>query len=217
MKVLVRGTEIEIEPNSRPYFLKRLLADGFDIALIFMTFVTLTLLLMKTPLGTVYSGHLERYKAIQEETLAAYGDDQAAVAGALKVNQEYQDELFAANLHAYLLKALACFLVEAVILLAFPLIRRDRSTPGKILTGALPFNETRQTRATRMQIVSRFLFVFLIDSLVWYLFAGILTFLLVPVLRIVEMLVNKKHKTICDAITGVMIIEKKSYDGLDQI
>ena len=217
MKVLVRGQEIEIEPNSRPYFLKRLLADGFDIALIFMAFVVLTLLLMKTPLAATYNGHQARYKAIQEAALAEFDGDQTAAAAALKENQEYQEALFAANLHAYLLKALACFLVEAVILLIVPLIRKDRATPGKILTGVLPFNERRQTRATRVQILSRFLFVFFIDSLGWYLFAEILTFLLIPVFRIVEMLVNKKHKTICDAVTGVMIIEKASYDGLDQI
>ena len=54
-----------------------------------------------------------------------------------------------------------------------------------------------------------------IDSLLIYLNMEVWTFLLVPVLRLIEMLLNKNNKTILDFITGVLIIEKKSYDGLD--
>ena len=34
MKADVNGTQIELEPNSRPYLLKRIVADGFDTVLI---------------------------------------------------------------------------------------------------------------------------------------------------------------------------------------
>ena len=44
MKREFRGTQIELEPNSRPYLLKRILADGFDIAAIFALFMLFTLL-----------------------------------------------------------------------------------------------------------------------------------------------------------------------------
>lgn len=214
MRADKNGLQIELEPNSKPYLLKRLLADGFDILLIFALFMLLTALVMKTPLAATYQGHYERYREIEEETISAKNQDAEAIGKALGENEEYRNERFAANLHGYLLKAAACFLAEVLVLLVIPLCNLSRATPGKLMTGILPFNERRQSKAAGYQILYRFLYVYLIDSLLLYLLTGILTFLLVPVLRLTEMLLNQKNKTICDGITGVMIIEKLSYDGI---
>ena len=216
MKAEINGTQIELEPNSKPYLLKRIVADGFDLTAVFVLFLLLTMLLMHTPLAQSYHAHAERATALVEATAAELHNDAEAVGAALSGNSEYREEAFAANLHSYLLKAAACFLAEALILLAIPLLNRDRATPGKLLARIMPFNEKRQSRVIWPQIVYRFLFVFLIDSLALYLYTGILTFLLVPVLRLTEMLLNSsKNKTICDFITGVTIIEKLSYDGIN--
>ena len=215
MKAEVNGRTFEIEPNSRPYLLKRVLSDGFDTVLIFALFMLLTMLLLKTPLAGTYQRHYERAQAILKETAEAYGNDEKAVSDALNQNDEYRNELFAANLHSFLLKALAGFIAEALILLLVPFLNRNRCTPGKLMTGIMPFNERRQSRGVWDQILYRFLYVFLIDSLAFYLFTGILTFILIPVLRFTELLFSKKHKTLCDLITGVMIIEKLSYDGIN--
>ena len=215
MKAEVNGRTFEIEPNSRPYLLKRVLSDGFDTVLIFALFMLLTMLLLKTPLADTYQRHYERAQAILKETAEAYGNDEKAVSDALNQNDEYRNELFAANLHSFLLKALAGFIAEALILLLVPFLNRNRCTPGKLMTGIMPFNERRQSRVVWYQILYRFLYVFLIDSLAFYLFTGILTFILIPVLRFTELLFSKKHKTLCDLITGVMIIEKLSYDGIN--
>ena len=64
-------------------------------------------------------------------------------------------------------------------------------------------------------MLGRFLFIYLFDSLALYLFTGLLTFLLVPVLRLIQMLLNRKHKTIVDYMTATMIIEKASYNGIN--
>ena len=215
MRVDVNGRQIELEPNSRPYLLKRLVADGFDTLLIFGLFLLFTMLILKTPLADTYHGHFERYRAIEEETVSALAGDAEAIGQALSGNYEYQNERFAANLHGYLLKAAACLLAEGLILLAVPLLSAARATPGKLMTGIMPFHERRQSRATAWQVFFRFLFVFLIDSLAWYLLTGILTFLLIPLLRLTEMLMNRKNKTICDYMTGIMMIEKLSYDGIN--
>ena len=215
MKAEVNGRTFEIEPNSRPYLLKRVLSDGFDTVLIFALFMLLTMLLLKTPLAGTYQRHYERAQAILKETAEAYGNDEKAVSDALNQNDEYRNELFAANLHSFLLKALAGFIAEALILLLVPFLNRNSCTPGKLMTGIMPFNERRQSRVVWYQILYRFLYVFLIDSLAFYLFTGILTFILIPVLRFTELLFSKKHKTLCDLITGVMIIEKLSYDGIN--
>ena len=215
MKAEINGRTFEIEPNSRPYLLKRVLSDGFDTVLIFALFILLTMLLLKTPLAGTYQRHYERAQAILMETAEAYGNDEKAVSDALNQNDEYRNELFAANLHSFLLKALAGFIAEALVLLLVPFLNRNRCTPGKLMTGIMPFNERRQSRVVWYQILYRFLYVFLIDSLAFYLFTGILTFILIPVLRFTELLFSKKHKTLCDLITGVMIIEKLSYDGIN--
>lgn len=206
-----------LEPNSKPYLLKRIISDGFDTVVIFLLFMLFSALIFASPLANVYNTHYENYKKAEEETAAKYKDDAAATAAEeLNGNVYYREERFAANLHAYLLKLLAGFLSEAVVLLAVPLISPARGTPGKLMTGVIPFSEKRQTKATRLSIAARFAFIFLIDSAFLYLFTGILTFVLVPVLRFVEIIANKKNKTVLDAITGVMIIEKLSYNGIDK-
>ena len=215
MKANVNGRQIDLAPNSKPHFLKRIVADGFDTFLVFVLFLAFTALLMKTPLAAAYERHFQRYTAIEAEVKEAYPSDPEAIGAALRGSSEYQNEWFAANLHGYLLKAAACFLAEAPVLLLVPLFNRRRATPGKLMARIMPFHERRQRRATWYQVLFRFLFVLLFDSLGLYLITGILTFLLVPVLRLTQMLLNKKNKTICDFLTGVTMIEALSYDGVN--
>ena len=216
MKAEVQGKTIEIEPNSKPYLLKRIIADGFDTVLIFGLFMLFTALIMRSPAANVYNGHYERYAAIEEETKAAYGSDAAAITEALNGNREYLDERFSAELHGYLLKVSAGLLATFPVLLATPFLNRNRATPGKLMTGIMPFNESRQSRVRRSHAVFTFLYVWLIDSLGLYLLTEMLTFLLVPVLRLTEMLLNgRNHKTVCDFITGIKIIEKVSFVGIN--
>ena len=208
--------KIELEPNSKPYLLKRLISDGFDTVLIFLLFMLVSAIVFSTPLADVYNAHYENYKRIQDEAVSEYGGDAAAVSEKLNNDAYYLDERFAANLHSYLLKLLAGFVAEAAVLAAVPLIANTRGTPGKLLTGLIPFSVKKQKKASALTVLARFAFIFIIDSAFLYLFTGIMTFLLVPVLRLIEILLNSKNKTICDAVTGIMIIEKLSYDGIDK-
>ena len=203
------------ERNSKPYLLKRLIADGFDTVLVFGLFMLFAALIMRSPLASGYNAHYERCTAIERETAQACGGDAEATGNALSADREYLDERFAASLHSYVLKAAAAFPACALVLLAVPLLNRQRATPGKLMTGVMPFNEKRRRRALWYQILARFLFVYFIDGLVLYLFTGIWTFALVPVLRLIEILCSKKNKTVCDGLTGIMIIEKLSYSGID--
>ena len=215
MEKEVRGRVVEIEPNSKPYLLKRIIADGFDTVLIFLLFMVLTLGVMKTPLASTYDAHFARLTEIRNEVLAKYGKDAEKINAALDANEEYRYAEFAANLHSYLLKVLAAVIAEALVLILVPLLNRDRATPGKLLTGIMPFSERRQSRISWKQVVGRFFFVLILDSVFWYLLTGILTFLLIPVFRLVELLLSKKQRTICDYVSGVTMIEKISYDGIN--
>ena len=217
MKKDGENVDLDLEPNSKPYLLKRIIADGCDTVMIFLLFMLVSALIFFSPLSNVYNEHYENYRRIQKSVTEQYGGDAAAVSEALNADRYYRDELFAANLHSYLMKLLAGFTAEAAVLLIVPLIAKTRGTPGKLLTGVLPFHEKKQTKASVPVIIARFAFIFIIDSAFFYLFTGIFTFLLIPVIRFTEMLLNKKNKTVCDALTGIMIIEKMSYDGIDKI
>ena len=209
--------KLDLEPNSKPYLLKRIIADGFDTVMIFLLFMLISAVIFSSPLADVYNGHYENCKRIQEEAVLEYGADTAAISEKLNGDAYYRDEKFAADLHSYLLKLLAGFIAEAAVLLTVPLFSKTRGTPGKLLTGIIPYSEKKQVKAPRPVICARFAFVFIIDSAFFYLFTGIYTFLLIPVIRLTEMLINKKNKTVCDAVTGIMIIEKLSYDGIDKL
>ena len=193
MRSEINGQVIDIEPNSRPHILKRIAADGFDITTVFFAFLILTYLILNTPLANTYNEHYEKYKAIEETVKAQYGDDAEAISNALNGNDEYRNEVFAANLHGYILNSVACLGAETIFLLIIPLSNKNRATLGKQLTGVMVFDPRRQARATWYQAVFRFLFAYLFDSLTLYLFTGVLTFLLVPVLRLIQILLNKKY------------------------
>ncbi|MBR0416902.1 MAG: RDD family protein [Firmicutes bacterium] len=217
MKVVSGGKQIEIEANSRPYLLKRIIADGFDIVLIFAIFMLLTALVMRTPMAGTYRAHVERSNEIAKEYYARLDGVVSAdeIREALEKDEEFRNERFAANLHGYLLEALSAFISEGLVLLAVPLMSKERSTPGKLMTGVMLFSRQRRGKASRLQILARFSFVFFIDSLALYLFTGIFTFLLVPVLRLTEMLLISDNRCLCDLMTGLTVIEKISYDGIN--
>ena len=160
----VNGEKIKLEPNSKPYLLKRIISDGFDTVLIFFIFMLLSMLIFSSPLAKTYNDHVENCRKVQESVLEESGNDTGAAEEALRNNGYYQDERFAAELHAYLLKLPAGFLAEAAILLIVPLISRQRETPGKLFTKVMPFCPRKQTAASRLVIFARFLFIFFIDS-----------------------------------------------------
>lgn len=207
--------KIKLEPNSKPYLFKRIISDGFDTVVVFLLFFVISMAIFASPLSKTYMDHYENYKKVEESAVEKYGDDSAAIGDFLENDAYYRDERFAANLHGYLMKLLAGFIAEAAVVLVVPLITKTRGTPGKLLTKIMPISERRRARASQLQIIGRFAFIFIIDSALLYLVTGIYTFLLVPVIRLTVMLLNKKNKTICDVITGVTVIEKLSYDGID--
>ncbi|MEE3459194.1 MAG: hypothetical protein VZQ75_05020, partial [Candidatus Faecousia sp.] len=145
MEVLIRGRRVELEPNSKPYLLKRLLADGLDTVLILALFLLLSALVLRTPLANTYRSHFERSRQIETETVKRLEGDAGAIGAALSGNDEYRSERFAAELHGYLLHAAACLGAELLVLLLVPLLNRGRATPGKLLTGTAVFVESRQT------------------------------------------------------------------------
>ena len=180
--------KLDLEPNSKPYLLKRIISDGFDTVLIFLLFMILSAAVFATPLAAVYNTHYENYKKVQDSAVEEFNNDADKITEKLNNDKYYLDEKFAANLHAYLLKLLAGFIAEAAVLLIVPVISHNRCTPGKLMTGIMPFKEKKQTKASRLAVFGRFIFIFIVDSAFFYLYTGVFTFLLIPVIRLIEML-----------------------------
>ena len=60
MNASVNGGQIDLEPNSKPYLLKRIAADGFDTFLIFALFMVFLVMIMNTSLAETYHQHFDR-------------------------------------------------------------------------------------------------------------------------------------------------------------
>ncbi len=214
MKVESRGHTFDIVANSKPYLLKRMISDGFDIVTLFIAFVLLSNLISASPLGETFRSHLKTCSDIQKQISELYPGNAEAIREALSASEVYRNELFAVELHGFLLKVLAGFIGEAVLFLAIPLLSVKRTTLGKKMTETSLFSERSQGRASRFQVFYRFMFTFMIESVLAYPWTGLYTFLLIPVIRITVMMLNRNNKTICDYVTSTMVIEDMSFAEL---
>ena len=200
-----------MENNTRPFLLKRFAADGFDITCLFVLFMLLSVLLRNTALFATYNMHVANYMAIQQEVVAS--NDWEDVNEILNNDERYQNEVFAAVLHSNLIAIFIGFIGETVLYLIIPLIDKDGLTLGKKLCGIMLFDERRQTKARKWQIVYRFVLIVLAGAAL-YPWTGIYTFLLYPVLRFIVLILNRKNKTLCDLLTSTMLIERESYSSI---
>ena len=198
--------------NEKPLLLKRLISDGFDMMCIFLIFMLFSFILLKTPMADKHNNYQEKCLIIEKEVLNQADNDLNLASELLSSNQEYKELVFTRNLYAYLIKVLAIFIAEIIILLFIPLFNKNL-TIGKSLTGILLFNESSQILVNKLQILFRFIFIF-IETIILYLWTGIYTFLLMFILRLIAVLLNNKNKSICDYISMVMYIEKLSYKSI---
>ena len=198
--------------NTKPILIKRFICDGFDLMSLYLLFMLLMFMIMNTSLAETYNRHLVNYLKIEYQVKenAVNADE---VSEMLNSNQEYQDELFSANLHSFILKALALFIGETILYLLIPMLNKDYLTLGKILTGLMLFNESRQTKASRLQVVLRYVFMYLV-SISLYPWTGIYTFVLIAVIRLIVIMLNEKDKTLCDYVSQTMLIDKESYSSI---
>ena len=57
MHVNYKDKVIDIEPNSKPYFLKHIISDMFDVMTLFLLFFVINLGLFKSPIANTYYSH----------------------------------------------------------------------------------------------------------------------------------------------------------------
>lgn len=255
MEIDIKGKVINIEPNSKPYLLKHIVALMFDVVTLFLLFFTINLGLLNTGLAEKYNQHYKNYMTIQDNYMLESGcgmkkwvnetdnngnkilyydeieskyyivikdenitsDEIANYRELLKNDNNYKETKFAAALHQYLISALSGAISEIVLFLVIPLCNKKRATGGQLLTGISLISLSRQTYAKWYQVLSRFLIILILESCLLYLWTGIYTFFLAPVLDIIIMLINKRNRSLRDYLTGTMLIEDKSYSSIKNL
>lgn len=204
--------EEEIGVNEKPSLIKRLTCDGFDTVCLFILVIILSIVIESTGIAATYKNHVANYTAIEQEVLK--NSDVDKINEILLNDKVYQDEVFAANLHSYILKLLEGFIAEIILFLVIPLMNKDGVSLGKLLTGVMLFDESRQRKINSGQILLRFIFIYIVSAMV-YPWTGIYSFVFVLVLRFIVLILNKKNKTLCDYLTSTMYIEKLTYSSFD--
>ena len=89
--------ELDLEPNSKPYLLKRIISDGFDTVSVFILFIVFSALIFSSPLAGTYNTHAENCRKARESAIAEYGDDEKAIENFLQSDEYYRNEDFSAS------------------------------------------------------------------------------------------------------------------------
>lgn len=113
------------------------------------------------------------------------------------------------NIHRYLMTAvISGGIVELLCIFVVPAIKSNGSTPGMWICGIRMVSTKDYERPKWFQYFLRFLFMYVVESLIPYFFIGQWTMVAVPVILLIVMFVNKKNKTLHDFIGSVMVIER---------
>ena len=224
-----KNIDLNLESNSKPYLLKRLISDGFDIVLMFLLFVLVRGIALNTSLTKNYQTYYEKEQIILENWMIEVGyaeiidgkivinnrevEARLALNEKLNNDEEYLNNHFNLLVHKFFITALCILTVGFVLFLIVPLTNKRRATIGMMLTGLTLFMPSRMM-LPKWYIV---LYRYLIMMLAWVfgtLWLDSYVFLLMPVLNLIMILINKNQKTIKDLITYTMIIESKSLDSI---
>ena len=113
--------------------------------------------------------------------------------------------------------SLSCGVAELLIIFVIPLLNKKRSSLGRMFAGTMLVHNTYCTPAKWYQLLGRFFFVFLVESVLPYLFlSNWLIVILVPIILFIISLFNKNRRTIADFITKTRLIDKKTFQPITQ-
>ena len=123
----------------------------------------------------------------------------------------YQSNVFNRRLVLYGINVLSGFVASGVVLLAIPLFNKRRATLGQLAGEISMFNVRYESYARWYNLLFRYLFIFLIEGCLPFLFFELYTFVLVPVVFLIVGSITKSGRTLHDLISGVRPIDKRTY------
>lgn len=129
----------------------------------------------------------------------------------LNNNQTYKDLKFNYTVNSFSISAGALTISELNFLLIVPLINKRRATLGLLFANGQMISKKYVSKARWYQVLGRFAFVLIIDSLPLLFFVGEGILMVVPVVTLLVSFTNKERRTVHDLVTGIKIIDKASY------
>ena len=168
----------------------------------------------------VYPRHDEtatHYKVVEFES--STDELKAAFDKAVKNDEKYKALVFNYQLIDYGLVMLAGGVSELVFMLAIPLTNKRRASIGKLFAGTQVINSKYLTPAKWYQMVGRFLWQFIIESALPYLFlsSSIFVMLVVPPVLFIISLISKEGRTLHDFIARTKVIDKRTYRQMSEL
>ena len=132
-------------------------------------------------------------------------------------SDDYQDYSFRYHLHNYVITAiLSGGIVEILFFIVFPLFNKSKATPGQLIFKIKLMSARYHDSAQWYDLLTRFAFIFFIESAIPYFFLAELHAIIVPAILLVICLINKKHLGLHDFVTKTYYIDKDSYKSIDE-
>ena len=132
-----------------------------------------------------------------------------------KVNADelFKNYTFNARLIEFGIVALSGTCAEVIFLLGIPLISKRRQTLGKMAAGTMVINSHYQVEAKWYQMVGRFFFVLIFESLIpcFFLSSVIWTPIVVSIVLFLVTLTNKDRRTLHDFVCRTKVIDKRTF------
>ncbi|HNX15929.1 MAG TPA: RDD family protein [Bacilli bacterium] len=132
----------------------------------------------------------------------------------IKANEAYSNLTFDKDLINYGINVLCGTFTLGIFLLAVPLMNQRRATIGQLFAEEQLFATRYESRALWYQVLFRYLFILIICGCLPFLFFGLYTFFIVPVVFLVIASLTKSGRTLHDLITGTKVIDKKTFTPL---
>lgn len=108
---------------------------------------------------------------------------------------------------------------ESIFFLVIPLIRKDNATLGKVFMKLSVINK-KDIRASKLQIVVRFLALYAVETIFFYFFFEELAIIILPLVEIAFICFTKQRLAMHDFFAGTKVIENETaivFDNIEEI
>lgn len=130
---------------------------------------------------------------------------------ALNSDEKYSNLKFAYTVNSFTIFLSCLAISEVVFLIAIPLVNKRRATLGILFAGGRCISKKYIDKARWYHVLFKFVFIFFIDSALPFFAFGEVALLFLPFLTLLSTLTNKDRRTFHDLISGIMVIDNKTY------
>ena len=130
---------------------------------------------------------------------------------ALKNDEKYSNLKFAYTVNSFAIFLPCLAISELIFIIVVPLTNKRRATLGILSAGGRSISKKYVDKARWYHLMFKFVFIFFIDSALPYFIFGEVALLFIPFLTLLSMLTNKERRTIHDIVSGIMVIDNKTY------